>query len=105
MGTHGEAHGCLEPRNVGERKGEAFYIMHEVLPADSERFVLRLLLLNCPIRSEDQLRTFEGEPQESRHEAARKWGLILDRHDEVRTAIRNTQSMNRPPSDLRFLAA
>jgi hypothetical protein len=79
--------------------------MHHISPLDSEKVALRLLLANCPARTWEDLRTAERAIFETLHEAARRKGLILDQHDEIRTAIQLAHGKHRLMTELRLLAA
>jgi hypothetical protein len=96
---------CPQRHNIVARSKPAIFILKDVSLRDSERFCLRILLSIIPTRSWVQLRIINEVTYETFSEAARVYGLILDRQDEARTALVLARDLHRPPSNLRFIFA
>jgi hypothetical protein len=96
---------CFQSDHVIRRSKAALYILRDVCFKDRERFYLRLLLGGIAARSWEQLRTVGGRVLSQFADAVLEHGLIADKVHEAHVAIRSAITLNRPPSDLRFLFA
>jgi hypothetical protein len=94
-----------QPQHIVPRLKPAIFVLRDVCLREHERFCFRILLLNIPTRSWQQLRTVKEMTYSKFAEAARIHGLILDRAHEARTAMLLAKDLRRPPSDVRFLFA
>lgn len=92
------------PKKVIRKKKRSYCSINFVDPSNNEKFALRLLLLNLPARSFDDLKLVDGELCDSFYDAALRRGLVGD-DKEYFHCLKEAIDNNRPPSDLRFMIA
>ena len=94
----------IPPKRIIRKKKRSYCSINIVDPSNRQKFALRLLLLNFPARSYDDLKTVDDVLYESFYDAAFHRGLVGN-SAEYYLCIQEAIDTNRPPSDVRFMIA
>ena len=92
------------PFEVHKRKKRIYCSIQLIDPINHELFSLRLLLMNFPAGSSEELKTVNGKTCSTFYEAAEEYGMVGEGKEFI-TYIEESISVNRHPSELRFLHA
>lgn len=90
------------PFRVSKKNKRSYCAIKMVNPSDHEKFALRLLLMNKPARSYDELKTINENIHISFYEEAMNIGLIIN-NLEFQICLDEAIEIHRPLGDLRFM--